>query len=128
MEILKEFMNEYATTILYAIVTAIAGYIGIVLKNIYQKYVNDKTKKAVAKTVVNAVEQLYKDLHGQEKYDKAVEAMSQMLSDKGITISDIEIKMLIEAAVAEFNNSFIEVGEIASENIGDNSAASEQAT
>ena len=128
MEILKEFMNEYATTILYAIVTAIAGYIGIVLKNLYQKYVNDKTKKAVAKTVVNAVEQLYKDLHGQEKYDKAVEAMSQMLSDKGITISDIEIKMLIEAAVAEFNNSFIEVGEIASENIGDNSAASEQAT
>ena len=128
MELFREFMNEYATTILYAIVTAIAGYIGIVLKNLYQKYVNDKTKKAVAKTVVNAVEQLYKDLHGQEKYDKAVEAMSQMLSDKGITISDIEIKMLIEAAVAEFNNSFIEVGEIASENIGDNSAASEQAT
>lgn len=128
MEILKEFMNEYATTILYAIVTAIAGYIGIVVKNLYQKYVNDKTKKAVAKTVVNAVEQLYKDLHGQEKYDKAVEAMSQMLADKGITISDIEIKMLIEAAVAEFNNSFIEVGEIASENIDDNSAVSEQTT
>ena len=88
MELFREFMNEYATTILYAIVTAIAGYIGIVLKNIYQKYVNDKTKKAVAKTVVNAVEQLYKDLHGQKKYDKAVEAMSQMLADKGITISD----------------------------------------
>lgn len=128
MELFREFMNEYATTFLYAIVTAIAGYIGIVMKNLYQKYVNDKTKKAVAKTVVNAVEQLYKDLHGQEKYDKAVEAMSQMLADKGITISDIEIKMLIEAAVAEFNNSFIEVGEIASENIDDNSAVSEQTT
>ena len=126
MEILKEFMNEYATTILYAIVTAIAGYIGIVLKNLYQKYVNDKTKKAVAKTVVNAVEQLYKDLHGQEKYDKAVEAMSQMLSDKGITISDIEIKMLIEAAVAEFNGVFDGADESGS--IDDNSAASEQAT
>lgn len=115
MELLREFMNEYATTILYAIVTAIAGYIGIVLKNLYQKYVNDKTKKAVAKTVVNAVEQLYKDLHGQEKYDKAVEAMSEMLSEKGITISEIEIKMLIEAAVAEFNNSFIEAAELVSE-------------
>ena len=126
MELFREFMNEYATTILYAIVTAIAGYIGIVLKNIYQKYVNDKTKKAVAKTVVNAVEQLYKDLHGQEKYDKAVEAMSQMLSDKGITISDIEIKMLIEAAVAEFNGVFDGADESGS--IDDNSAASEQAT
>lgn len=125
MELLKEFINEYATTILYAIVTAIAGYIGIVVKNLYQKYVNDKTKKAVAKTVVNAVEQLYKDLHGQEKYDKAVEAMSQMLDEKGITISDIEIKMLIEAAVAEFNNSFIEVGESVTEYIGDDAASAE---
>ena len=105
MEIFKEFISDYATTILYAIVTAVAGYIGIVVKNIYKKYCDNKTKKDVAKTVVGAVEQLYKDLHGQEKYDKAVEAMSEMLSEKGIAISDLEIKMLIEAAVSEFNNS-----------------------
>lgn len=103
MEIFKEFINQYATTILYAVVTAIAGYIGIVVKNIYKKYCDNKTKKDVAKTVVGAVEQLYKDLHGQEKYDKAVEAMSEMLAEKGINISEIEIKMLIEAAVGEFN-------------------------
>lgn len=126
MEILNEFVNQYATTILYAVVTAIAGYIGIVLKNIYQKYVNDKTKKAVAKTVVNAVEQLYKDLHGQEKYDKAVEAMSEMLAEKGITISEIEIKMLIEAAVAEFNGAFNDVDE--SKSVNDDSAAREEIT
>ncbi|MCM1364725.1 MAG: phage holin family protein, partial [Ruminococcus sp.] len=86
MEILKEFISEYATTILYAIVTAIAGYIGIVVKNIYQKHCDSKTKKDVAKTVVGAIEQIYKDLHGQEKYDKAVEAMSEMLAEKGISI------------------------------------------
>lgn len=106
MELLKEFTNEYATTILYAVVTAIAGYIGIVLKNLYKKFEDDKTKKAVAKTVVSAIEQLYSDLHGEEKYQKAVEAMSEMLAEKGITISELEIKMLIEAAVAEFNNAF----------------------
>ncbi len=111
MEILKNFISEYATTILYAVVTAVAGYIGVVLKNLYQKYVNDKTKKDVAKTVVSAVEQLYKDLHGQEKYDKAVEAMSEMLGEKGIAISEIEIKMLIEAAVNEFNKTVSESGE-----------------
>ncbi len=120
MEILKDFINEYATTILYAVVTAIAGYIGVVLKNLYQKYVNDKTKKDVAKTVVSAVEQLYKDLHGQEKYDKAVEAMSEMLSEKGIAISEIEIKMLIEAAVNEFNKTVSESGGNVTEESGDN--------
>ncbi len=29
-----------------------------------------------------------------------------MLNEKGITITDIEMKMLIEAAVGEFNNVF----------------------
>ncbi len=105
MELLKQFISEYATTIIYTVITAIAGYIGIVLKNIYKKYCDNKTKKDVAKTVVGAVEQLYKDLHGQEKYDKAVEAMSEMLAEKDIAISELEIKMLIEAAVNEFNKA-----------------------
>jgi len=122
MEILKEFINEYATTILYTIVTAFAGFVGIAIKSLLKKYVDNKTKKEVAKTVVKAVEQIYKDLHGQEKYDKAVEAMSQMLEEKGIAISEIEIKMLIEAAVSEFNNSFGEAGENVSEGSNDNVA------
>ena len=69
----KIFISEYGTTILYAILTAIAGYLGIVIKKMYEKYINDKTKKDVAKTVVQAVEQIYKDLHGEEKLNKALE-------------------------------------------------------
>lgn len=106
MELFKEFVSTYGTTILYSVLTAIAGYIGIVVKNLYQKYVNDKTKKDVVKTCVSAVEQLYKDLHGEEKYGKAVEAAADMLAEKGITITELEIRMLIEAAVSEFNNAF----------------------
>lgn len=101
-----EFINAYGMEILYAIITAIAGYIGIVVKNLYQKYVNDSTKKAVVKTCVQAVEQIYTDLHGQDKYNKVVESASEMLCEKGITITDIELKMLIEAAVGEFNKVF----------------------
>lgn len=96
----------YGTTILYSILTAIAGYLGIVIKNLYQKYINDKTKQDVAKTCVKAVEQIYKDLHGEEKLQKALESASEMLASKGITISDIELRILIEAAVAEFNDAF----------------------
>lgn len=106
MNFIQEFINNYGTEILYAIFIAIAGYLGNVVKNLYQKYVNDSTKKAVVKTCVQAVEQLYQDLHGADKYDKVVESVTDMLNEKGITITDIEMKMLIEAAVGEFNNVF----------------------
>ena len=106
MEFIKLFISEYGTTILYAVLTALAGYIGIFAKKLYTKYVNDKTKQAVAKTVVQAVEQIYKDLHGEEKLNKALEAASEMLAEKGIIITDLEMRMLIEAALAEFNKAF----------------------
>jgi hypothetical protein len=101
-----EFINQYGVEILYAVITAIAGYIGIVAKNLCTKYINDKTKQAVAKTAVQFVEQVYKDLHGEEKLNKALDAASEMLSEKGITVSDLELRVLIEAAVGEFNNAF----------------------
>lgn len=106
MEFIKNFLSEYGTTILYAILTAIGGYLGIWAKKLYTKYVNDKTKQAVAKTVVQAVEQLYKDLRGEEKLEKALEAASDMLTERGITVTDLELRMLIEAAVGEFNKAF----------------------
>ena len=102
----EQFISQYGMEILFAVVTAIAGYIGVVVKNIFQKYVNDKTKEKVAKTVVNAVEQIYKDLHGEEKLNKALEAASEILMEKGINVTDLELRMLVEAAVGKFNNAF----------------------
>ena len=101
-----EFINQYGLQIMYAIITAIAGYIGIVVKNLVTKYLNDKTKKAVAKSAVQFVEQVYKDIHGEEKLAEAVAAAAEMLAEKGITITDLELRVLIEAAVAEFNEAF----------------------
>lgn len=101
-----DFIQQYGPTILYAILTAVAGFLGAQAKRIYEKISNDKIKKSVAETVVKAVEQVYTDLHGEEKKQKAIEGIRQMLEVKGIEIADIEIEMLIEAAVAEFNNVF----------------------
>ena len=106
MEFIKEFISNYATEILYYIITAIAGYLGIKFKNIYQKYINDKTKRDVAKTCVQAVEQIYKDIHGDEKLQKAFEFAEEMLKNKNIYITDTELKTLLEAAVSEFNDAF----------------------
>lgn len=101
-----EFINAYGMQILYAILTAIAGYIGIVVKNLVTKYLNDKTKQSVAKSAVQFVEQVYKNMHGDEKLNAALTAASEMLAEKGITVTDLEMRVLIEAAVAEFNEAF----------------------
>lgn len=102
----NEFLSTYGMKILGTILTALAGYLGVVIKNLCQKYLNDKTKQDVAKTCVKAVEQIYKDLHGEEKFNKALECISDMLTEKGIAVSETEMKMLIESAVAEFNEVF----------------------
>ena len=106
MDLISDFISEYGVSILYALITAVAGFIGATAKKIYQKYVNDKTKENVVKTCVKAVEQMYKNLHGEDKYNKVVEFVVEMLNEKGITVSSIELQMLIESAVAEFNEAF----------------------
>lgn len=100
-----EFINMYGMQLLYAVVTAVAGYIGLALKNVWTKYMNDKTKKEVAKVAVQFVEQVYKDLHGDEKLNEALKAAEEMLMEKNISVSSLELRVLIEAAVLEFNKA-----------------------
>ncbi len=107
MEFITNFISEYGLMILYALLTALAGFIGTQIKKIYENHVNDETKEKVVATCVKAVEQLYHDLNGEEKLNKAKENIVAMLSTKGIEITDIEIDMLIESCVAELNLSFL---------------------
>lgn len=106
MEIIKTIINTYGTEILGALLTALAGVLGMALKRLATRYVNTETKQAIARTVVQGVEQVYKDLHGQEKLDKAMEAAAAMLKENGITVTDLELRMLLESALAEFNRVF----------------------
>ena len=51
------------------------------------------------------VEQIYTDIHGKEKFEKAKESIISILNDKGIPITDLEMDVLIEAAVQELNKT-----------------------
>lgn len=105
---LEQITSEILIPILATAITALAGYIGVQIKAIYKKHVDDKTKESVVKTVVKAVKQLYKDLNGEEKLANAIENIRAMLSEKGIAISELEIRMLIESAVEELKESATE--------------------
>ena len=101
-----EFVNTYGLEIIGTILTALAGVVAAVATKLATKYINTKVKRDIARTVVQGVEQLYKDLHGDEKLAKALEAAADMLQQAGITVTDLELRMLLEAAVGEFNDVF----------------------
>ena len=113
----KEFLSQYGMELVSTVVVAIMGFIGICIKNIIKKLSDDKIKEQVCKTVVKAVEQMYADLTGEERYEKAVESVSEMLEEKGIAVTELEVKMLIESAVKEMNINLGKTG--AKENADD---------
>lgn len=99
-------MWSYGGEIVTLIVTAIFGMIGFAVKKIVKNFLDDKTKLSIAKTVVQFVEQCFKELHGEEKLQAALNRASELLAEKGIDFSAVEMETLIEAAVAEFNEAF----------------------
>jgi hypothetical protein len=112
METVINFLNEYGilSMVITAVVGAVGTGLGLFVKWLYNRTIGDKvkeeTKEKVAAVVVKYVEQVWKDLHGEEKLEKALEAFSEMLAEKGITISDLEMRVYLEAALAGFNNAF----------------------
>ena len=106
------FLNEYG--ILSMVITAVVGAVGTALglffKRLYTNTIGDKIKldtvKEIARVVVKFVEQVYKDIHGEEKMEEALKAFSEMLNNKGITISELEMRVYLESALAEFNKAF----------------------
>lgn len=100
------FIYTYGPTLAITILCAIFGTLGHVAKNIYANHVNDDTKQSVARVVVQFVEQAWQALHGEEKLNKALETAEALLKKKGIAFDAEEMKVLIEAAVSEFNDAF----------------------
>ena len=106
----NEILNQFIQILLPILATFLTGlftYIGTRLKKIYEEKVNNETAKIVVENAVRYVEQVYKDLHGEEKLEKAMEQVSQVLVSKGISISDAEIYMLIESAVYGLNEGWL---------------------
>ena len=122
----SEVVNQLIQILLPVLATFLTGlftYIGTRLKNAYEQKVNTGTAKVVVENAVRFVEQVYKDLHGKEKLEKAVEQVSQILASKGINLSEAEINMLIESAVYGLNEGWFEFKEPKTVVIDDSSNA-----
>ena len=80
--------------------------LGYAMKQLAARSLTDESKRAVACVAVQAVEQVWNTLHGADKLAKALETAEALLKKKGIDFDAEEMQILIEAAVAEFNEAF----------------------
>ena len=101
-----EIINTYAAQLLGTLLVTLFGIFGMALRNLAARHLDTDTKRTLAKIVVQFVEQTYKNLHGEAKLNAALAALSELLKEKNIKASEQEMRILIEAAVAEFNNAF----------------------
>ena len=103
---ITEIINTYGAEILGTVLVTLFGIFGMIFKQMVARYLDTDTKRAMAKVVVQFVEQTYKELHGEAKMAAAMDMLANLLNEKGINASVTEMKVLLEAAVAEFNEVF----------------------
>ena len=101
------FVTTYGTQLLGLILCAIFGTLGYVVKQIAKTYLDNETKLSIAANVVRFVEQVWTEIHGAEKLQKALETAESLLKKKGIPFDADEMTVLIEAAVQELNEKGI---------------------
>lgn len=97
-----DILNQCLDILLPAVASVIAVILGVLatkIKTTYNDKVQDETVRTIVKSVVEWAQQVYQDCEGPEKLQKALEKTSAILNEKGITISDEELNMLIESAV-----------------------------
>lgn len=101
-----EIINTYGVEIIVTLLVTLFGIFGMVAKRITERVLDTPMKQQLAKLVVQFVEQAYKHLHGADKLSAALVTMSDLLAQKKIHATEAEMRVLIEAAVAEFNEVF----------------------
>lgn len=104
----QEFIAQYGTQIIYTALTVIFGALAMAAKRLAKKVLDSKEKKQVAREVVMFVEQVYKNSHGEEKLNAALETAKEMLAERGIVFYELEMRVMIESVLGEMNKVFDE--------------------
>lgn len=97
MKFISEFISQYGFAIIHSVFLSIVSYVSFSIKKILKKHVDDKTKKEIIVTVCVAINKLYPNLNNDEKFNKIIFNCEQILKEKGIIISDLELRMYIVA-------------------------------
>ena len=97
-------MNDYGVSIIHGVAASIISYVSVEIKRIYNRHFIDRTKKDVVSMVCKAINQVYPNLGGNEKLNKAIYNCREILKEKNIKINDLELRMYIESSVCCFSD------------------------
>ena len=97
-----EMINLYGMEVLGALLICLFGFFGMIAKRI----LDTPLKVQLAKIAVQFAEQTCKTLCGEDKMNAALCALSELLARKHIRATESEMRILLESAVAEFNDVF----------------------
>ena len=95
----EEIVSTYLIPALMTILTGVATWIGTKIKKVIEEKATNEKVKDIIYDVVKYVEQTSKELTGSEKFQKSVDEATKWLNSKGIYVSDLELKIMIESTV-----------------------------
>ena len=104
MNILIDFTKEYGLDIIHTIVMGVFSYIALDMKKVHKKREQDKIKKEVVRMVCKYVNEIYPSISISDKLEEASDGIREILKEKGISISDLELKVLLHNSIYEINN------------------------
>lgn len=95
-------LNQCLDILLPAVASVISVLLGVLaakIKTTYDNKIQDEIVRTIVESVVRWAQQVYEDCDGPEKLQAALQKASDILNEKGITVSESELNMLIESAV-----------------------------
>lgn len=103
-----EAIQAELISLFIAIITALAG---IVTRKVVS-YLDKKgvisqleSNQELVRIVVNAVEQAYQELNGEQKFNLAKHRLVSIMNENKVKITEEELDLMIESIVKEMNDS-----------------------
>ena len=105
-----EWLTEMVWKVLFAVLGVLlsGGMTALmrVLGNFWKEKAANETIRTIAKNCVMAVEMMYREAGGDKKLEAALSLAGEFAAKKGITLSAEELRVYLEAALAEWKGAF----------------------
>ena len=111
MEPVKSFFWELLAGVLGIVLTMLTARAGAMVKRVSEEAKNTDNVSFFAKLCVLASQQINHTLSGEEKMKFALSNFSAFLKKRGISLSEEEMRVYLESAVAEFKGAFDREGQ-----------------
>jgi LL-H family phage holin len=103
-ELLLNVVYIVGLIVSYFIISLLKKKVGI--ENIKKIEAEIKNNQELAKLVVLYVQKYFETADSETKFNEAYVALSEILNEKGITLTETEIKVLIESALKILKKQF----------------------